>query len=119
MATLEVPELWVTAELPELWVAVELLLSLLLLALPSSVVEDEMSELDVVEFLVEVAPHRINDATPVIPMLRMLTVAVRFVASFLPCVLMSTILMTTMWSQPFAWIRLVRHYVPARFFEAA
>jgi len=50
----------------------------------------EFDELDVAVWE-PLAPHRISDATPVMPILRMLTVAVRLAASFLPCVLMSTV----------------------------
>lgn len=71
---------------------------------------DELLVFD--EVAVDVAPQRISDATPVMPMLRMLMVAVRFLASFLPLVRMST-----MWPHSFAWIRLVRHHAPASFLE--
>jgi len=62
---------------------------------PSSLEDDDTVELDVVELevvelCVLVAPQRINDATPVNPILRMLMVAVRLAARFLPFVLMST-----------------------------
>ena len=107
MALFEPPELWLTEDDDELLDE-------------SSELDDDDDEssaldelLEVDEVEAEVAPQRISDATPVIPMLRMLMVAVRLVASFLPLVRMST-----MWPHPFGWNRSIDHYAPARFFEA-
>jgi hypothetical protein len=76
-----------------------------------SVLDELVEPVEVDEVEADVAPQRISDAMPVMPMLRMLTVAVRFVASFLPFVLMSTT-----WPHPV--LDLLSPYVPARFFEA-
>jgi hypothetical protein len=71
----------------------------LLSSLFDEVVESVELDEDVVELvpLVGVEPQRITAATPVIPRLRILIVAVRFAATCLPFVLTSM-----MWTHPFA-----------------
>jgi hypothetical protein len=106
LAWLDPPVLWPTIEVEPLSSSDEFVESV-------EVVVDEEDD-DELALVAEVAPQRNKDATPVTPRLRMLTVAVRFLAACLPFSLRSIVP-----PHPCAVARAHRDYVPAIFFEAA